>query len=44
MDKIAEFGEQAFNFISKNATNPIFWLILFLILLIIAWSYIDRIK
>ena len=35
MDKIEEFGDKAYDFVMTNFDNPIFWLIILIIMLVI---------
>lgn len=40
MDKIKEFGDAAYQFVMNNYNKPMFWLIIFIIMVIISFAAI----
>ena len=40
MDKIKEFGDTAYQFVMNNYDKPLFWLIIFIIMVIISFAAI----
>lgn len=44
MDKLNEFGDTLYKFIMSNYANPVFWLVIFIILLAVAFIYIGKLK
>lgn len=37
MDKIQEFGDTAYDFVMANFDNPLFWVAILVVMLIIMW-------
>lgn len=40
MDKIKEFGDKAYSFVMNNYSNPFFWIILLIIMVVICFTAI----
>ena len=40
MDKIQEFGDKAYDFVMANFDNPLFWLGILIVMLVIMWGAI----
>lgn len=40
MDKVKEFGNQVFDYVMANFDSPMFWIIIFVIMLIIMFTAI----
>ena len=40
MDKIQEFGDKAYDFVMANFDNPMFWIAVLVIMLVIMWGAI----